>query len=104
MKPSHNCGIVQIFLVIRRERSVVDTNGCRDLYVVTAIITWKNNHHIYESLSIVPKFGKLAVRRKSVGRTASSMTCCMNAAKISGLKASAIEKQMFIAATQVPSK
>ena len=39
MKPSESGAVVQTFLAIRRERSVVETNGCSDLYVVTAWMT-----------------------------------------------------------------
>ena len=39
MKPSQSGGFVHIFLVIRRESSVVDTKPRNERYVVTAWIT-----------------------------------------------------------------
>lgn len=42
IKPSQSGAVVQTFLAIRRERSVVETNGCSDLYVVTAWMTCRS--------------------------------------------------------------
>ena len=40
MKPSQRCGFVQIFLVISRESSVVETKPRSERYVVTAWMTY----------------------------------------------------------------
>lgn len=66
--------------MIKRDSSVLDTYGMRDLYVVTACMT---------------------VRKKRVGRFGSSTICCMKAARTSGRNASVILKQMPIAFIQI---
>lgn len=97
IKPSQRGGLVQIFLVIKREKSVVDTNPTKDLYVVTAWITYKKKMSQLFSCHCHRTSGRHTVRRKSTGRTGSSMICCITTARTSERKTSVIEKQILIA-------
>ena len=101
MKPSQSGGFVQIFFVISRESSVVETKPRSERYVVTAWMTCRRREHQSRQCGRAARKGatcRRTVRRKSVGRFGSSTSWFMTTPRISERKMSVIEKQMVMAA------